>query len=177
MSVALAAVGVLCLVNLALLFAVIRKIRLLSERIDKVPVMAPAALLPVGSQAPEFTAVTTGGESRSLADLAGSRSVLGFFSPGCEPCRTQLPEFIEFAKALPGGPGQALAVVMGQAEAAARLAAELEGPAAVVITPRQGPLVAAFSVRGTPAFYLIGPDGRIEARGMAVQALASAVPA
>jgi len=177
MSVALSAVSVLCLVNLALLFAVIRKVRLLSERVDKVPVVGAAALLPVGRQAPEFTAVTTSGESRSLADLAGSRSVVGFFSPGCEPCRTQLPEFVEFAKALPGGPGQALAVVMGQAEAAARLAAELEGPTAVVITPRQGPLVAAFSVRGTPAFYLISPDGRIEARGMAVQALASAVPA
>ncbi len=177
MSVALAAVGVLCLVNLALLFAVIRKVRLLSERVDKVPVMAPAALLPAGSLAPEFTAVTTSGESRSLADLAGSRSVVGFFSPGCEPCRTQLPEFIEFAKALPGGPGQALAVVVGETEAAARLAAELDGPSAVVITPRKGTLTAAFSVRGTPAFYLIGPDGRIEARGMAVQVLASAVPA
>jgi peroxiredoxin len=177
MSVALAVVGVLCLVNLALLFAVIRKLRLLGEQVDKVPILAPAALLPVGSQAPEFTAVTTRGEARSLADLAGSRSVVGFFSPGCEPCRTQLPEFIEFAKALPGGPGQALAVVVGQTEGAARFAADLEGAVAVVMTSRQGPLKAAFSVRGTPAFYLIGPDGRIEAQGMAVQALASAVPA
>jgi thiol-disulfide isomerase/thioredoxin len=176
MSVALAAVGALCLVNLALLFAVVRKVRLLSERVDKMPVMGPAALLPVGSKAPEFTAVTTGGESRSLADLAGSRSVVGFFSPNCQPCRTQLPEFIEFAKALPGGLGQALAVVVSEGEAAG-FAAQLDGAAAAVISPRRGPLPTAFSVRGLPAFYLIGPDGRIEARGMAVQALASAVPA
>jgi thiol-disulfide isomerase/thioredoxin len=177
MSVVLAVIGVVCLLNLALLFAVTRKVRVLSERVDKMPVMAPAALLPVGSKAPEFIAVTTTGESRSLADLAGSRSVVGFFSPGCEPCRTQLPKFAEFARALPGGSEQALAVVLGQTEAAAGLAADLHDAAAVVMTPRQDPLPAAFSVKGTPAFYLIGPDGRIEARGMAVQALASAVAA
>lgn len=177
MSVALAAVAVLCLVNLALLFGVARRLRLLDERVDKIPIIGPAALLPVGRQAPEFTAVTTEGESRSLADLAGSRSVVGFFSAGCGSCRTQLPKFIEFAKALPGGPGQALAVVIGETENAAALAAELGEAVAVAMTPRQGPIVTAFSVRGTPAFYLIGPDGRIEARGMAVNALADAVPA
>jgi peroxiredoxin len=177
MSVALTAVSVLGLVNLALLFAVIRKVRLLGERVDKMPPMGPAALLPVGSKAPEFTAVTTAGDSRSLADLTGFHSVVGFFSLGCEPCRTQLPEFIEFARALPGGPGQALAVVVGEGEAAAGFAAELDGAAAVVISPRQGPVNAAFSVRGTPAFYLIGPDGRIEARGMTVRALSTPLPA
>jgi peroxiredoxin len=176
MSVAVAATGVLCLVNLGLLFAVIRKVRVLGERVDKMPVFGPAALLPVGSKAPEFTAVTIAGQSRSLADLAESRSVVGFFSPGCEPCRTQIPNFVDFVKALPGGSGQALAVVVGEGEAATGFAAELDEAVAVVITPRQGPLAAAFSVRGTPAFYLIGPDGRIEARGMAVQALASVVP-
>jgi thiol-disulfide isomerase/thioredoxin len=177
MSVALATVSVLCLVNLVLLFAVIRKVRLLGERVDKVPVMAPAALLPVGGKAPEFTAVTTNGESRSLADLAGSLSVVGFFSPNCQPCHTQVPQFIEFAKALPGGAGHALAVVVGERTAAAGLAAELDGAAAVVITPAGGPLIAAFSVRGFPAFYLVDPDGRIEARGMGVQALVSPVSA
>lgn len=176
MSVALAAVAGLCLVNLALLFAVVRKIRFLNERLDKVPVIGAAALLPVGSKAPEFTAVTTSGESRSLTDLAGSRSVVGFFSPGCEPCRTQIPKFAEFAEALPGGRGQAFAVVVGREEAAAPLVAELEGTAAVVTSPRQGALPAAFSVRGFPAFYLLGPDGQIEARGMSVQALTPAVP-
>jgi peroxiredoxin len=177
MSVAVAFLGILCLVNLGLLFAVVRKVRVLGERVDRMPPIGAAALLPVGSKAPEFTAVTTAGQSRSLADLAGSRAVLGFFSPGCEPCRAQLPEFIEFAKALPGGPGQALGVVLGQSEAADALAAELGGATAVVITPRQGPLATAFSVRGTPAFYLISPDGQIEARSMAVRALAATVPA
>jgi peroxiredoxin len=177
MSDVFAAVTTMCLVNLALLFAVIRKLRLLGERVDQMPIMAPAALLPVGSKAPEFTAVTTNGESRSLADLAGSRSVVGFFSPNCPPCRVQLPEFIEFVKALPGGPGQALAVVTGEADAAAAFAAELDAAVGVVIAPRQGPISTAFSVRGYPAFYLIGPDGRVEARGMAMQALGAAIPA
>lgn len=177
MSVALAAVAGLCLVNLALLFVVVRKIRLLSERFDKMPIAAPAALLPVGSKAPEFTAVTTDGQSRSLADLAGSRSLLGFFSPGCEPCRTQRPKFIEFAEEMPGGFAQALAVVVGGEEAAVRFAAEMGEATAVVVSPRRGPLPLQFSVRGFPAFYLIGPDGRIEASGMSVEPLASAVPA
>jgi peroxiredoxin len=171
------ALGVLCLVNLTLLLAVVRKFRLLSERVDRLPVMAPAALLPVGGKAPDFTAVTTRGESRSLADLAGSHSAVGFFSPDCPPCHIQLPEFIEFARSLPGGPGHAIAVVVGGADAAAEFAAQLDEASAVVVAPRQAPLTAAFSVRGFPAFYLIGPDGLIKARGMAVQELATAVPA
>jgi thiol-disulfide isomerase/thioredoxin len=177
LAILVTALGLLCLGNLALLMAVIRKVRLLGERVDKFPVRGPAALLPVGSKAPGFTAVTTSGETRSLADLAGSRSVVGFFSPNCPPCHVQLPEFIEFARTMPAGGGQALAVIVGGEEAAAGLAAELDGTAAVVITPLQGPLTIAFSVRGFPAFYLIGPDGRIEARGMAVKTLGSAVPA
>jgi peroxiredoxin len=177
LAAAVVALGVLCLVNLGLLFAVVRKVRVLAERVDKMPPVGPAALLPVGGKAPEFTAVTTAGESRSLADLAGSRSVVGFFSPGCPPCRAQLPEFIEFARGLPGGTGQALAVVVGEEEVAAGFAADLDAAMPVVIAPRQSPVTTAFSVRGTPAFYVIGSDGRIEARGMAVQALAAAVPA
>lgn len=177
MSAALAAVGALCLVNLALLFAAIRKLRLLDERVGKMPLMAPAALLPVGSRVPEFAAVTTAGESRSVADLAGSRSVVGFFSPNCQPCKIQVPQFIEFARALPGGAGHALAVVVGDGAAAAELAAELDGAATVVLTAARGPLIAAFSVRGFPAFYLVDPAGRIEAHGMGMQALVSPVPA
>lgn len=177
LAILVALLGLLCLGNLALLLAVIRKVRLLSERVDKAPAMGAAALLPVGSKAPGFTAVTTSGESRSLADLAGSRSVVGFISPHCPPCHVQLPEFIELAKTLPAGAGQALAVIVGAEEAAAGYAAELDGAATVVITPRQGPLTAAFSVRAFPAFYLIGPDGQIEARGITVKALGSTVPA
>ena len=175
LAVLVAALGLLCLGNLALLLAVIRKVRLLGERVAKIPLRGPAALLPVGSDIPRFTAVTTKGESRSLADLAGSRSVVGFFSPNCPPCHAQLPEFIEFARTLPAGGGQALAVVVGEGEAAAGFAAELDEAAAVVITPLQGTLTDAFSVRAFPAFYLIDPEGRIEARGMAVKALGSTV--
>ncbi len=176
MSYLLAVVAVLSLVNLGLMFVVIRRVREHGERLAKLPRHRPMLeRLPAGTKVPEFTAVTVTGESRSLADLAGSRSLVGFFSPGCPPCHDQLPEFTKFAKTIPGGAGQVLAVVSGAEKPATAFAAGLDEEASVVIEPLKGPVAAAFSVPGMPSFYLVGADGRIEASGMAMEMIA--VPA
>jgi peroxiredoxin len=175
LAAAVIAVSVLCVVNLALVFVVIRRVRQHGERLAKLPHTRPMPRLPAGTKVPEFTAVTVNGESRSLADLAGSRGLVGFFSPGCRPCHNQLPEFIKFAKTVPGGAGQVLAVITGPDEPAMEFAAALDRDASVVIEPPQGPVAAAFSVQGMPSFYLVGADGRIEASGIAMDMIA--VPA
>jgi peroxiredoxin len=177
-SYLLGVVTVLSVVNLALMFAVIRRVREHGERLAKLPRMRPMLQrLPAGTKVPEFTTVTVTGESRSLADMAGSRSLVGFFSPGCPPCHDQLPEFTKFAKTLPGGASHVLAVVTGAEKPAMEFAARLDGDASVVVEHPKGPVATAFSVEGMPSFYLVGADGRIEASGMAMEMIAEPAPA
>jgi peroxiredoxin len=169
---------VLCVGNLALNFAVIRKVRAHDERLAGLPRHRPLLQrLPPGTKVPEFTAVTVTGETRSLAEMTGSRSLVGFFSPGCPTCHDQLPAFTKFARRIPGGAGQVLAVVAGADERATEFAAQVSGGASVVIEPWQGPVCTAFSVPGLPSFYLIAADGRIEASGMAMANIAEPAPA
>jgi peroxiredoxin len=177
LNIAAALVGVLCLMNLALTFALVRRVRRQGERIAAAPRFRAQAGLPPGTKVRDFTALTVSGQRQSLKDLAGQRALVAFFSATCGPCRKQLPEFAELARTLPGGMAQVLAVVTGEQNAAAEFAAGLDGIASVVIEPAHGPVASAFSARGYPSFYLIGPDGRIESSGLAVSALASPVPA
>ena len=174
LDVAVVLLAVLGLVNLALVLTVIHRLR---TGTTSEPAHFGPPQLPVGSKAPEFSAVTTVGQPRSLADLLGSRSLVGFFSPGCHPCHAQLPEFARVAKTIPGGASQVLAVVVGEAGDAAEFAVGLDGAAAVVVESRHGPLADAFSAKAFPSMYLIGSDGRIEASGVSMQMLADAVPA
>jgi peroxiredoxin len=167
-----AALGVLCLVNLVLTVALARQVRRHGAQLASGPqARGPATLMPPGTKVPEFTAVTVSGEHRSLQGLGGSRSLVGLFSPGCPPCHAQKPAFAEFARTIPGGPAQVLAVITGEDEEAAKFAAELDGVASVVIESVGGTVAAAFSTPGRPSFFLIGADGRIEASATAVRML------
>jgi peroxiredoxin len=175
LDAAVALIGVLCLANLALVLTVIRRVGRHGEHAAALP--RPHMRLPSGTKAPAFTAMTVAGESRSLADLTGTRSLMGFFSPHCGPCRTQLPEFAELARTIPGGAAQVLAVVNAEEKEAAEFAAGLDGAASVVVESPSGPVATAFSVDSYPTFYLIGEDGRIQASAPAVRMLGAPAPA
>lgn len=178
LAAALAIVSVLCVMNLLLLFLVMRRLREHGERLAKLPRYRPMLQrLTAGTKVQEFTAISTTGESRSLAEMTSSRSLVGFFSIGCPACHDQLPGFIKFAKTIPGGTAQVLAVVIGAEKQAMDFAAGLAEVAAVVIESLHGPVATAFSVPALPSFYLVGADGRVEASGMAMEMIAVPAPA
>ncbi len=177
LAVATTLLGVLCLVNLVLTVVLVRRVRRNGERIAAGPGFRRQAGLPAGAKVGDFTAATVSGASQSLADLAGGRSLVGFFSPTCGPCQRQVPEFTELARTIPGGVAHVLAVVAGEGAEAAEFAAGLAETASVVIEPAHGPVATAFAARGFPTFYLVDAEGRIEASGLAVSVLADPVPA
>jgi peroxiredoxin len=128
-----------------------------------------------------FSADTTSGGAVSLAGLRGSRALVGFFDPGCAPCHEQVPEFVELAKTLPGGPSQVLAVVSGRPDQAAEFAARLDGVASVVLENsedgRMGPVAHSFSVFGWPSFYLLDASGTVESSAPSISMLLAPVVA
>src|SRR5215469_4303947 len=140
LSAAVVLLGVLGLLNLTLTLAAIRRLRQYGEQLSQQARFRPPPRIPPGTNAPEFSAATLAGGTRSLADLAGARSMIAFLSPQCAPCRTELADFTEFARSIPGGPAQVLAVLTGDEDEVAEFTEALNGVATVTVEPRQGPV-------------------------------------
>jgi hypothetical protein len=174
------AVGVLgagLLLNMALMFAVIRRLRRHGEQIARQggPLRLPAGLA-VGSAAPRFSVPAVSGATCSLRDLIGARSLIAFLSPGCLACEWQRPEFKEYARAVPGGAAQVLVIICGHEEAADAVVREMEGVASVTVEPMKGPLQTVFSVSSYPYFYLLDSSGRVDFGGAVVRAMPELQP-
>lgn len=166
--------GLLCLLNLVLNVGLIRRVRTHTDRLDQLAkAMSPYDGVPVGERVDDFTATTVGGAPVSR-DLLIGRTLVGFFSPGCQPCATELPLFIEYARSMPDGPGQVLAVVTAADAGGAEYVERLAEVARVVVEGHGGALKAAFQVAGFPMLYLLGADGVVLASGFSVAELEAA---
>jgi hypothetical protein len=173
-----AVVGVLCLINIALMLGVIRRLndhsRMLAE---KAPGRAgPAPLgVPPGERVGDFTVTAVNGEPVSRSDLNGS-TLIGFLAPGCPSCEASLPEFITRAEAAMGGRDQVLAIVLGRSAAAGELCDQLARVARVLTETEGGPLVTAFGVGALPAFALLSGDTMVASYAIA-ERIPDAAPA
>ncbi|HEV2376082.1 MAG TPA: TlpA disulfide reductase family protein [Streptosporangiaceae bacterium] len=178
LAAAVAFIGALGLFNLLMMCLVVRRLRGYAEQLSRQPRFGGPPRLPVGTEIPDFTAITPSGTAMSLGELTGACSAVAFLSVNCPPCRDQLPEFTGFARTVAGGAAQVLAVVIARdVEAAAEFTAELHGVATVVVEQaRRGTVQAAFSVQGYPSFFLLDERGRVEASGPTVRSLTAAQP-
>ncbi|MFC7643691.1 hypothetical protein ACFQX6_25155 [Streptosporangium lutulentum] len=114
-----------------------------------------------GTRPAAFAATTVDAEPITEAGLAGG-GLVGFFSPTCGSCEEWLPQFAAAAGALPGGPRQALAVVVAETETeAADMVSRLRDVAMVVVEKDGGPLSTAFKISGYPAMCRLNDDGSV----------------
>jgi thiol-disulfide isomerase/thioredoxin len=163
-------VGLLGLFNLALILAVIRRLRVSSANSLTGQFRTPG-LLPVGSDAPAFAAVTTTGAGCELSALSGTPALLGFFSGACEPCRDHLPDFLKLAASAPTGGMHVIAVVRGEDESVADLLQILGSSAIIIREPEDGAVGEAFSIDSYPTMYLLDGDGKIASAAHIARAL------
>lgn len=172
LAAAVVLTAVICLLNLLLTFGVIRRLRDHDRRLAESGGPLRRRLDP-GAQIGPFTATATDGRTVSAATLP-PRSIIGFFSPTCQPCLEQMPLFADFAAGLPGGRDQALAVLCGPAQEAAPLAGQLEPVARVVLEESGGALAGAFATMAFPSIFVTDDEGRIQASGGTVDLLRAA---
>ncbi|TDC62947.1 hypothetical protein E1200_23975 [Actinomadura sp. GC306] len=174
-TAAIMVVGVLCLLNIALTLAVIRRLneqaRLLAE-----PGRAPAQRgypppleIAPGERVGDFSVATVDGEPVSRAALPET-TLVAFMAPGCQSCEQSLPDFLARADAAPGGRDGVLAIVLGKGPGRDELCAEL-APVARVLTEDEegGPLVQAFGVGALPAFGVLAGDVLVASYALAEQ--------
>ncbi|MFI5960141.1 TlpA family protein disulfide reductase [Cryptosporangium sp. NPDC051539] len=156
---ALVVTNVLTLLNLLLLFGVIRRLR--EQQVPPPGGVPGPAALPVGTLVEAFATTDVAGHPLRRDDLPHG-AVIAFFSPGCTPCEALLPKFIAHAERLPDGRRSAVAVVVGASADAAGYVAELSSAARVVVEDDSGGvLTRAFGVTGYPTVFQLDGDGRL----------------
>jgi thiol-disulfide isomerase/thioredoxin len=128
----------LSVLNLLLTYGIIRRMRMPGAE-QGWPV--------AGEVIEEFEAVTTRGEPLSRAWLTGT-SIVGFFSPGCPPCETGFPVFVQ---GLGSTSDRAVAVIVtNDGREAGDMLALAGGRVNTVVEAHDGPMSTAFGVTSMP---------------------------
>lgn len=143
----------------------------LSLKVHKKPSM--------GESAPDFSFTTLDGRTLNLSDMRGKVVLLDFWAVWCGPCRGETPHL----KAVYDKFGKDDRFVMVGLSLDPNLDAPRQYAKDNNLQWVQGFLgewsktkvPESFGVRGIPAIFLIGPDGKILAQGLRGQAIAVAV--
>lgn len=147
----IALVGLMCAIDLLLTVGVIRRLREHSALLARTAKVSPA--IAVGQQIGAFATITIDDESLTQDELGGD-TLVGFFSPGCAPCHERLPGFMEYARAMPRGKNHSLAVIVGNAEDASEMVAQLRIASRVVVEGHEGSVNTAFGVESFPTVLI-----------------------
>ena len=70
----------------------------------------------VGAVAPDFTLQTLDGQNVKLSDYRGKAVLLNFWATWCEPCKIEMPWFIDFQKQYAASGLQIVGVAMDDAD-------------------------------------------------------------
>lgn len=123
--------------------------------------------LKAGTTAPDFTAQTLQGATRSLADYIGRAVVLIFLSPNCGPCRASLPMLQKTAVEASGDGVEFVLVSGGTLEDTQTWHQEttIQLPL-LVATQDQNPFFKDYQINSTPSFCSLDPGGKVRGSGI-----------
>src|SRR3954469_3292122 len=149
LAAAVAVLGGLSLVHLLFTVGVVRRLREQTEELAQLRAdPPPRARIPApGTRIPDLGAA-----------LDATRTVVGFFSPGCGPCADLLPAFVEHAA---GSGAPVLAVVVGDGPEGEDMAAALEPVARVIREDHDGAFGSAFGVSSFPSLFAVDGERTI----------------
>ncbi|MFJ7630083.1 TlpA family protein disulfide reductase [Streptomyces sp. NPDC097595] len=159
LTAAVVVLGLLCLLNLAVSTAVIRRLRLLGVRMNPVPGAGPA----IGDLVPAFDVVAEDGTALNPDFLHGRHTLIAFLSTTCSACVAHAPELALRAAGL-GASGTQVLMVLLDDGADARGLRKLLSPAGTLLTGENAlAFMTACQVEATPTYWLTGEDGTLVA--------------
>lgn len=115
-----------------------------------------------GKAAPDFTASSLDGRTIHLSDLRGKAVLLNFWATWCEPCKIEMPWFVELQKEYGPDGLQVLGVAMDDAsqEDIAKFAKNM-GVNYPIVVGKEGIGSAYGGVPFLPETFYIGRDGKV----------------
>ncbi|MFJ2023127.1 hypothetical protein ACIODW_04840 [Streptomyces sp. NPDC087897] len=145
---ALVLVGALCVFDLVLTFAVLRRLREHTAELERL------------AGRPSFAPYDPGvlvGRALPGAVAAQAPDLVAFFDAQCDTCHEHAPGFAARARGR-----AALAVVSGEGRRAEELAALVADDAVVLRDEVAAGAVSALGIEAFPTFLAVGPDGVVE---------------
>jgi peroxiredoxin len=134
------------------------------KRLEKSVLERTSASVMISKSAPEFTLPALSGDTVSLVDYRGKKTVVvSYWASWCGPCKVELPELREFYKRYHKGDAnfEILAISIDEDKAnAEKYAAAEKLPFPVLFDP-QSKTADAYSVEGIPTMFVIDKDGKI----------------
>ncbi len=139
----------------------------------ELPPLNPS-LLPVGSEAPDFTLQTPSGATVRLSDYRGKAVLLEFFATWCPHCQAEASHLVHLTESLPASTYATISVNADGEDAASVYAFDryFGIPYPTLLDPSSrpgsfnqqgapGPVSLRYEAGVFPTFYVIDRDGRI----------------
>jgi hypothetical protein len=156
-------VGTLCVLDLLMTFAVIRRLREHSELLrGGDPFDMPVVSLAAGQVPQAGPQLTLAGEP--LSGLTGIR-LAGFFSTSCSICPERVAPFVAYVTEHKLARDSVLAVIVRNEDELPPYLGQLTAVARACAEGNLGPLGKAFGVMGFPAFCVLDDNGAVVASG------------
>ena len=134
------------------------------KRLEKSVLSRTAASVMISKSAPEFTLAALNGDTVSLADYRGKKTVVvSYWASWCGPCKVELPELREFYQRYHKADAnfEILAISIDEQKAdAEKYAAAEKLPFPVLFDP-QSKTADTYSVEGIPTMFVIDKSGKI----------------
>lgn len=172
LTTAVVVLGILCVLNLAVSAAVIRRLRHLPGR-DTPP---PTGGLPPGSAVPEFALRSEHGDPLDLESLRGRHTLIAFLSTTCSTCVAQAPGLAARRTELTDAGTDVITVLLNNGPDARGLRTLLSSAGTLLTDADALSLTQAFRIEATPTYCLIGPDATVTASFADLADLPRALP-
>ncbi|MFC4035034.1 TlpA family protein disulfide reductase [Streptomyces polygonati] len=173
LTAAVVVLGILCVLNLAVTAAVIRRLRTVPATGSRPPV---AGLAP-GSAVPQLALRDERGEPVTRASLLGHHTLVAFFATDCPECSIHAPELVGRGAELGAAGVRLLTALVDTGPDRNGLRRLLGGAGTLLVGEASAELAARFATEFTPAYFLVGPDGTVLGSGPTTAALPLPVPA
>ena len=125
------------------------------------PAVAKDLLVWRGGTTPALELKDLNGNTYRLSDHRGKVVLINFWATWCEPCRDEMPSIQRLKNKLDAKSFAVLAVNVGESEA--RIADFLQKLPLdfTIVRDHSSAVMKAWRVRGLPASFIVGSDGRI----------------
>lgn len=174
-GVGLALVGVVGVLNLAILLILLRRWRELEAMGGGAHghgFPGPGSGVRMIDRIPGFSARALDGTTVTERTLLGKETLVGFFSLTCKACVEAVPLFARHAERLRAAGGTSLAIVHGDDAAGSELAAMLDEVVDIVIAEdSSAELSKRYGAKHYPTYAWYGPDGVVTTAGTGLAAL------
>jgi peroxiredoxin len=134
------------------------------KRLENRVLQRTSAAVMISKNAPEFTLPALSGETVSLANYRGKKTVVvSYWASWCGPCKVELPELREFYKRFHKADAnfEILAISIDEEKSNAEKYAKAEKLPFPVLFDPQSKTADDYSVEGIPTLFVINKDGKI----------------